>query len=71
MALQAQDMKALQTDALRMYKNTTAGKYEALLADTYPKIFELVPKEKMLEVLKSTSLKERLCTGYTGHSAQL
>ena len=54
MALQAQDMKALQTDALRMYKNTTAGKYEALLADTYPKIFELVPKEKMLEVLKST-----------------
>lgn len=50
----AQDMKSLQTDALRVYKNTTAGKYEALLADTYPKIFELVPKEKMLEVLKST-----------------
>lgn len=52
--LNAQDMKALLTDATRMYKNTTAGKYEALLADTYPKIFEVVPKEKMLQVLKST-----------------
>lgn len=52
--LNAQDMKALQTDATRMYKNTTAGKYEALLADTYPKIFELVPKDKMLQVLKNT-----------------
>lgn len=52
--LNAQDMKALQTDATRMYKNTTAGKYEALLADTYPKIFEIVPKEKMLQVLKNT-----------------
>lgn len=51
--LNAQDMKALQTDALRYYKNTTAGKYEALLTDTYPKIFDVVTKEKMLYLLKS------------------
>lgn len=50
--LQAQDIKALENDAARFYKNTTTGKYDALIADTYPKIFEFIPKEKMLESLK-------------------
>jgi len=48
----AQDKKALATDAERFYKNTTDGNYDALLADTYPKVFEFIPKDKMLESLK-------------------
>lgn len=53
LTIAAQDRKALETDAARFYKNTTTGKYEALIADTYPKIFELIPKEKMMEGLKA------------------
>ena len=48
----AQDKAALQTALDRFYKNTTAGQYEALLADTYPKIFEVIPKEQMLKKLQ-------------------
>lgn len=48
----AQDKKALEADATRFYKNTTDGKYDALLADTYPKVFEFIPKDKMLESLQ-------------------
>lgn len=48
----AQDKKALETDVARFYKNTTDGKYEDLLADTYPKVFEFIPKDKMLQSLE-------------------
>ncbi|MFP9115992.1 hypothetical protein ACLI1A_18790 [Flavobacterium sp. RHBU_3] len=53
MAVSAQDRKALETDAARFYNNTTTGKYEALIADTYPEIFKIIPKEKMMEGLKA------------------
>ncbi len=49
----AQDKNALEEGANRVYLNTTKGNYEALLNDTYPKLFELIPKDKMLTVLKS------------------
>lgn len=49
----AQDKAALQAGLDRVYKNTTTGQYEALLADTYPKIFEVIPKEQMLKSLQS------------------
>lgn len=48
----AQDKAALQTGLDRVYKNTTGGQYEALLADTYPKIFDVIPKEQMLKSLQ-------------------
>jgi hypothetical protein len=48
----AQDKTALQAGLARFYKNTTDGKYEALLEDTYPKIFEVIPKDKMLQTLQ-------------------
>ncbi|MFP9100670.1 hypothetical protein ACLI09_16595 [Flavobacterium sp. RHBU_24] len=48
----AQDKPALQAGLDRVYKNTTSGNYEALLNDTYPKIFEVIPKEQMLKSLQ-------------------
>lgn len=48
----AQDKKTLETDAARFYKNTVDGKYELLIADTYTKVFDFIPKDKMLESLK-------------------
>jgi hypothetical protein len=48
----AQDKSTLEKNALTMYNNTVNGNYEALIAETYPKIFEVVPKDKMLESLK-------------------
>lgn len=49
----AQDKKILETDATRFYKNTVDGNYELLIADTYPKVFDFIPKDKMLESLKA------------------
>ena len=51
--VKAQDKTALQTAAAKMYTNTVSGNYDALINDTYPKIFEVVPKDKMLEGLKA------------------
>lgn len=49
----AQDKKILETDAARFYKNTVDGNYELLIADTYAKVFDFIPKDKMLESLKA------------------
>ncbi|MXN92478.1 hypothetical protein GR160_14710 [Flavobacterium sp. Sd200] len=48
----AQDIQSLESVALQMYENTVAGNYEAVAAGTYPKVFEFIPKEKMMEMLK-------------------
>jgi len=49
----AQDRASLETTALSMYNNTVAGNYEAVANGTYPKIFEILPKDKMMESLKN------------------
>jgi len=49
----AQDKQSLEEAALQMYNNTVAGNYEAVASGTYPKIFEVLPKEKMMESLKN------------------
>ena len=49
----AQDKQSLEATALSMYNNTVAGNYEAVASGTYPKIFEVLPKEKMMESLKN------------------
>lgn len=48
----AQDRQSLENAALQMYDNTVAGNYEAVANGTYPKIFEIIPKDKMMEMLK-------------------
>jgi|GEM_PF-722447 len=49
----AQDKTSLEAAALTMYNNTVAGNYEAVANGTYPKIFEILPKDKMMESLKN------------------
>jgi hypothetical protein len=49
----AQDKQSLEVAALQMYNNTVAGNYEAVASGTYPKIFEVLPKDKMMESLKA------------------
>ena len=49
----AQNKQSLEAAALQMYNNTVAGNYEAVANGTYPKIFEILPKDKMMESLKN------------------
>ncbi|MDV6169807.1 hypothetical protein R1T16_15325 [Flavobacterium sp. DG1-102-2] len=47
----AQDKASLAKDAQRMLDYTFAENYKGLMDLTYPKIFDLIPKEQMLEML--------------------
>jgi len=49
----AQDKQSLEAAAVQMYNNTVAGNYESVANGTYPKIFEIMPKDKMMEGLKA------------------
>ena len=53
LTVSAQTQKELETGLGQMYSNTVKGNYEELLKLTYPKIFEIVPKDQMLQVLKN------------------
>lgn len=52
LSVTAQDRQSLEEAALQMYNNTVAGNYESVASGTYPKVFEIIPKEKMMEMLK-------------------
>lgn len=47
----AQDLTSLKNDAQKVFDYTIAKNYEATLDYTYPKIFEIISREKMLEAL--------------------
>lgn len=49
----AQDKQALETGMTKMYKNTVEANYDGMIEDTYPKIFEIAPKEKLREALQN------------------
>ncbi|MEL1246272.1 hypothetical protein AAEO56_18505 [Flavobacterium sp. DGU11] len=48
----AQDKKSLEQRAVLNYSYTASEQYEKLLDLTYPKLFSVIPKDKMVEVLK-------------------
>ncbi len=50
----AQDLTALKEGAEKIYKATTTLDYDTILDSTYPKVFEIVPKDQMKEVLIAT-----------------
>lgn len=52
LTLFAQDKKSLADRANQMYGFTASEQYEKLLDYTYPKLFTLVPREKMVEILQ-------------------
>ncbi|GGB75305.1 hypothetical protein GCM10007424_14050 [Flavobacterium suaedae] len=51
----AQDKKSLEERAQAVYKATTnsSGDYAAVAEYTYPKVFDIVPKETLIEVMNS------------------
>ena len=50
----AQDLTALKEGAQKIYVATTTLDYDAVLDNTYPKIFDIVPKTQMKEMLAAT-----------------
>jgi len=52
LAMAAQDKKSLEARANLLHDYTVTEQYEKLLDITYPKLFDLLPREKMVEVLK-------------------
>lgn len=48
----AQDKKSLEQRAILNYSYTASEQYEKLLDLTYPKLFTIIPREKMVELLK-------------------
>lgn len=50
----AQDLNALKVGAQKIYVATTTLDYDVILESTYPKIFDIVPKEQMKEMLAAT-----------------
>ena len=48
----AQDKKSLEERTVLNYSYTASGQYEKLMDFTHPKIFTLVPREKMVEIMQ-------------------
>ncbi|KGO81937.1 hypothetical protein Q763_06625 [Flavobacterium beibuense F44-8] len=48
----SQDVKALKTTAEEMYKHSVNKDFEAVTEFIYPKFFEILPKEQMVEGMK-------------------
>lgn len=49
----AQDQKSLEERAKKMVELTTAGQYEALMDYTHPGLFDIVPKESLIQAMRS------------------
>ncbi|WP_284652366.1 hypothetical protein [Flavobacterium terrisoli] len=50
----AQDLTALKNGAQKIYIATTTLDYDAILDSTYPKLFDIVSREQMSEMLAQT-----------------
>jgi hypothetical protein len=50
----AQNIDTLKKEAQNMYQATLSMNFDAIIEGTYPRLFELVPKEQMKELLIAT-----------------
>jgi hypothetical protein len=55
LSLMAQDKKSLEERVGKMYEYTATKQYEKLTDLTYPKLFTIIPREKMVEALGAMS----------------
>ncbi|UOX33877.1 hypothetical protein LXD69_17820 [Flavobacterium sediminilitoris] len=46
----AQDLKSLKTEALKAYKASATMDYDLIFETTYPKVFDIIPKESMKDM---------------------
>jgi hypothetical protein len=50
----SQTIEPLKVEVEKIYQSTVVLDYDAILNSTYPRVFEIIPKEQMKEVLQST-----------------
>lgn len=50
----SQDMVSLKANAQKVYDYTVAHQYEQIMDMTYPKLYDIAPKEAILEILKKS-----------------
>lgn len=50
----SQDMASLKANAQKVYDYTVAHQYEQIMDMTYPKLYDIAPKEAILEILKKS-----------------
>lgn len=48
----AQDKESLKSEAMKAYKAKAAMDYDAIFETTYPKVFEIIPKESMKKMFE-------------------
>ena len=48
----AQDKESLKIEALKAYKASVSMDYDAIFETTYPKVFEIIPKESMKKMFE-------------------
>lgn len=55
----AQDLATLKTEALKAYKAASNMNYDEIFETTYPKVFDIVPKESMKEMFEQMMENEQ------------
>ena len=55
----AQDMNVLKVEALKAYKAGTSMNFDEIFETTYPKVFDLIPKEDMKQMMKQMMQNEQ------------
>ncbi|MFT7351238.1 MAG: hypothetical protein ACI9XR_000976 [Flavobacterium sp.] len=56
----SQTLETLKADTKKMYEASYIMNYDEVTNFTYPKVFDLIPKEKMLEMLEQTFNNETM-----------
>lgn len=51
-SIMAQDMNVLKVEALKAYKAGASMNYDAIFETTYPKVFDIIPKEQMKQMME-------------------
>lgn len=55
----SQDMNTLKTEALKSYKAGANMNYDVIFETTYPKLFDIIPKEQMKEMFSQMMENEQ------------
>ena len=55
----AQDMTTLKVDAKKAYISSANMNYDAIFETTYPKVFDIIPKEQMKEMFEQMMSNEQ------------
>ena len=54
----SQDMATLKTEALKSYKASVTMNFDDIFETTYPKLFDVIPKDQMKEMFSQMRYKK-------------